>query len=166
MVKCTKYAYICVQCVKISKNRHFVFRFTSLPVLTIFQPSFSTRSWWRKTLNFKLEPSNSPWYRHTKFQENRIKIVAVTVPLFFRSKWRPWRHQLCYGAKRSMKILKNTTRLFVQIFFIVPWICNDQWLCFKSFYFQFCWCSSVILTVVFIQMHKICTTYLVSINRP
>ena len=62
-----------------------------------------------------------------------------------------------------MKILKITTRLFVQIFFIVPWICNDQWLCFKSFYFQFCWCSSVILTVVFfsnaLNMHNLLGVY-------
>ena len=59
-----------------------------------------------------------------------------------------------------MKILKITTWLFVQIFFIMPLICTDQWLCFKSFFFQFCWCSSVILTVVFffsnaLNMHNL-----------
>ena len=36
LVKCAKYAYIRVQRVKINKNRHFVFGFTSLPVLTVF----------------------------------------------------------------------------------------------------------------------------------
>ena len=41
LVKCAKYAYIRVQRVKINKNRHFVFRFTSLPVLTVFN-GFST----------------------------------------------------------------------------------------------------------------------------
>ena len=36
MVENTKEAYISVQRVKISKNRHFVFKFTSQPVLTVF----------------------------------------------------------------------------------------------------------------------------------
>ena len=81
LVKCTIYAYIRVQRVKISKNRHFVFEFTSLPVLT---GVFLTRSWWRRTLNFNPKPSNSPRCLHTKFRENRTKTVAVTVPSFFR----------------------------------------------------------------------------------
>ena len=39
-MKPTGQTYILVQHVRINQNRHFVLRFTSLPVLTIFQPSF------------------------------------------------------------------------------------------------------------------------------
>ena len=42
-VKNTKYAYIRVQQVKIYKNRHFVFKFLSLPVLTVFSTVILTR---------------------------------------------------------------------------------------------------------------------------
>ena len=36
LVECTKYAYIDLHLVNIIRNRHFVFKFTSLPVLTVF----------------------------------------------------------------------------------------------------------------------------------
>ena len=45
LVKRIKYAYIRVQRVEISKNRHFVFRFMSLPVLTVFQTVILNKSW-------------------------------------------------------------------------------------------------------------------------
>ena len=41
------------------------------------------------------KPSHESRYSHAKFQENRIKTVAVTVLPFFRSRWWPWRHHLC-----------------------------------------------------------------------
>ena len=44
LVKRTKYAYIHAQRVKISPNRHFVFIFTSLPVLTFFSTVILTGS--------------------------------------------------------------------------------------------------------------------------
>ena len=78
MVKFTKYAYIHVQRVEINQNRHFVFGFTSLPVLTVFSTVILTRSWWRRTLICNPKPSNPRRYPHTKFQENRTKTVAVT----------------------------------------------------------------------------------------
>ena len=40
LVKCTKYAYIRVQRVKISQNRYFDFGLTLLPVLTVFNGHF------------------------------------------------------------------------------------------------------------------------------
>ena len=93
LVKFTKYAYIHAQRVEISQNWYFVFEFTSLPVLTVFSTVISTRSWWRRMLSYNPKRSDSSRYSYTKFQENRIKTVAVTVPPFFRSRWRPWRHQ-------------------------------------------------------------------------
>ena len=95
LVKCTIYAYIRVQRVKISKNRHFVFEFTSLPVLTVFSTVILTRRWWRRLLKCNPKPSKTLEILHTKFEENRMKTVAVTVLPFLASKWRPWRHHLC-----------------------------------------------------------------------
>ena len=74
LVKCARYVYICNQRVKISKNRHFVFGFTSLPVLTVFSTFILTRSWWRRTLICNPKPSNPRRYPHTKFQENKPKL--------------------------------------------------------------------------------------------
>ena len=80
LIKCTKNAYIHDQRVKINQNQHFVFEFTSLPVLTVFSNVSSTGSWWRRKLNYNPTPSNECRYSHVKFQENRSKTVAVTVP--------------------------------------------------------------------------------------
>ena len=44
LVKRIKYAYIRVQRVEINKNRYFVFRFMSLPVLTVFQTVILNKS--------------------------------------------------------------------------------------------------------------------------
>ena len=86
LVECTKYTYINAQWVKICQIRHFVFGFTSLPFLTVFLAAILTEGWWSRKLNFNPIPSNVCRYPHVKFQENRIKTVAVTVPSFFLQK--------------------------------------------------------------------------------
>ena len=85
LVKYTKYSYIHAQRVQINQNRQFVFGFTSLPVLTFFSTVILTGSWWRRTLNYNPIPSNLCRYLHAKFQENRIKTVAVTVHVHFQT---------------------------------------------------------------------------------
>ena len=60
----------------------------SFPVLTFFPTVILTGSWCRRTLNYNPIPSYPCRYSHAKFQENRIKTVAVTVLPFFRPIWR------------------------------------------------------------------------------
>ena len=84
--------YIHTQRVAVSYNRHFIFGFTSLSVLMFFSTVILTGSWWRRKLNYNPIPRNVCRHAHVKFQENRIKTVAVTVLAFFRPIWRPWRH--------------------------------------------------------------------------
>ena len=60
-----------------------------------FSTVILTRSWWRRMLTNNPKPSNEWYYSDLKIQENRIKTEAVTVPSFYRKRWRPWRHQLC-----------------------------------------------------------------------
>ena len=99
MVKFTWYAYIRIQWVNISKNWHFVFEFTSLLILTVFSTVISTRRSWRRLMKCNPKPSKLLKMSYTKFQENRMETTAVTVLLFFRSEWRPWRHRLCKWVK-------------------------------------------------------------------
>ena len=94
-VKSTNHAHIRDQQVKIYKNPCFVFDFTSLGFLTVFPTVILTGSWWRRKLKCNPKPSYAFCYSNYKFQENRIKTVAVTVPSCPHTKWPPWRHQIC-----------------------------------------------------------------------
>ena len=94
-VKSTNHAHIRDQQVKIYKNPCFVFDFTSLDFLTVFPTVIFTGSWWRRKLKCNPKPSYAFCYSNYKFQENRIKTVAVTVPSCPHTKWPPWRHQIC-----------------------------------------------------------------------
>ena len=73
----------------------FCFRIHVTSGFNVFSTVILTRSWWRRTLICNPKPSNPRRYPHTKFQENRTKTVAVTVPPFYLPRWPPWRHQLC-----------------------------------------------------------------------
>ena len=79
-VKSTNHAHIRDQQVEIYKNPCFVFDFTSLDFLTVFPTVNLTGSWWRRKLKCNPKPSYAFYYSYYKFQENRIKTVAVTVP--------------------------------------------------------------------------------------
>ena len=94
-VKSTNHAHIRDQQVEIYKNPCFVFDFTSLAFLTVFPTVNLTGSWWRRKLKCNPKPSYAFYYSYYKFQENRIKTVAVTVPSCPHTKWPPWRHQIC-----------------------------------------------------------------------
>ena len=113
MIKCTKYAYTNDQRIKTNQNQYFVFRFTSLPVLTGFSTVILTLRWWLRMLTDNPKPSYEQYYSNLKFQVNRIKTVTVTVPSFFRNSWQVkefWLHiivqmfplaQMVFGTKKQ-----------------------------------------------------------------
>ena len=81
MVKTTNHAHIRDQRVKIYKNPCFVFDFTSLEFLTFFSTAILTGSWWRRKLNLNRKQCHNSIFSNFQFQENRIKTVAVRVPV-------------------------------------------------------------------------------------
>ena len=58
----------------------FCFWFHVTWFLTVFPTVILTGSWWRRKLKCNPKPSHAFGYSNHKFQENRIKTVAVTVP--------------------------------------------------------------------------------------
>ena len=91
-VKSPNHAHIRDQQVKIYKNPCFVFDFTSLDFLTVFPTVILTGSWWRRKLKCNPKPSYAFCYSNYKFQENRIKTVAVRVRAWRVDFWPVWRH--------------------------------------------------------------------------
>ena len=99
--KCANDAYFCSQEVKtyqigyltwknsfICKKRYFRRPFCIFYPLVL--PEVDNIANWVTIPNL-----NEEYYSHTKFKENRIKTVALTVLSFFRKRWRPWRHRIC-----------------------------------------------------------------------
>ena len=80
-VKTTNHGHIRDQRVKIYKNPSFVLNYTSLEFLTVFSTAISTRSWWRRKLKWNRKQCHDSIFLNFQFQENRIKTVAVRVPV-------------------------------------------------------------------------------------
>ena len=117
MVKSTNQAHIRVQRVKIYKNKCFVFSFTSLWFLTVFQTVISTRSWWRGTLVCNPKQSHQPKKTITtmcQFEENCSEIRTVRLP-----------HRKTYkitvmtsSKQKCEKLKKVSSQIFVKIIWV------------------------------------------------
>ena len=80
MIKSINQAHIRAQRVKICKNMCFVFSFTPIRFLTVFQTVISTRSWWRRTMVSNPKQIHQPKKAICQFEENCLQITTVRVP--------------------------------------------------------------------------------------
>ena len=79
-IKSLNQAHFRFQRVKTCKNMCFVFNFTLLRFLTVFQTVISTGSWWRGTLVCNPIQTDQPKKTLCQFEENCLKITTVRVP--------------------------------------------------------------------------------------
>ena len=96
LINFTQYAHIHDRQVKIILNRHFVSRFTSLPILTCFfqpwfWPKFNDVEYWLIILNLVMSNTS----QISNFKKIRSKLRPWQCPRFFRKRWRPLCHHLC-----------------------------------------------------------------------
>ena len=114
MVKSTNRAQIRVQRVKICKNMCFVFSFTSLRFLTVFQTVISTRSWWRGTLVCNPKQTHEPKKTICQFEENCLKITTVSVP-----NKKTYKITVMTSSKQNFEKLKKvSSQIFVKIIWV------------------------------------------------
>ena len=114
MVKSTNQAHIRVQRVKIYKNKCFVFSFTSLRFLTVFQTVISTRSWWRGTLVCNPIQIHQPKKTICQFEENCLKTTTVRVP-----HRKTYKKAVMTSSKQKFEKLKKvSSQIFVKIIWV------------------------------------------------
>jgi len=73
---------------------------------------------------------------------------------FFRSRWRPWRHQLCWWAETRTREYEVSRWSLTQSFISSARIDLEKDK--KRCNFRFIWSLTVILTVIFDEMHIKC----------
>ena len=98
-VKTTNHGHIRDQRVKIYKNPSVVLSYTSLKFLTGFSTAISTRSWWRRKLKWNRKQCHNSIFLNFQFQENRIKTVAVRVPV--------WKHAGMAAVTSSIMLMSQ-----------------------------------------------------------
>ena len=114
MIKSTNQAHIRAQRVKICKKMCFVFSFTALRFLTVFQTVISTRSWWRGTLVCNPIQTHQPKKTICQFEENCLKITTVRVP-----HKKTYKITVMTSSKQNFEKLKKvSSQIFVKIIWV------------------------------------------------
>ena len=113
-IKSLNQAHIRVQRVKTCKNMCFVFSFTLLRFVTVFQTVISTWRWLRGTLVCNPIQTHQPEKTICQFEENCLKITTVRVP-----HRKTYKKAVMTSSKQKFEKLKKvSSQIFVKIIWV------------------------------------------------